>query len=170
MNTAVHPNDTLKFLQSIAPTPEQVLSAVGLEGALPVNPADVANRLGVNCIEVPAADLAMAIGRASLEGVSHYRAEDDTYWIVYGSEWHEHATRFTIAHELGHVILHKNYLPLARNRAVNQQLETAANRFAAGLLMPQSLIRRYISLPASEVARVFRVSPRAAEIRLSNVG
>jgi hypothetical protein len=169
MSTGVlSPTEQLRLLQSIAATPEQVLGAVGLLGRLPVDPCDVAKRLGVNCLEISSRDFADA-GKSVVEGISHFRSEDATYWILFGREWHENARRFTVAHELGHVILHKDLLPLNRDRQTRLRLESAANRFAAGLLMPDSLIRRYATLPASLVAREFSVSPRAAEIRLASL-
>ena len=89
--------------------------------------------------------------------------------------------RFTLAHELGHVLVpwHKgtivDYLDAAGelgNLAEYSAIETEANEFAAELLMPESWILREISrledLAAlhKEVVRKCEVSPQAASIRL----
>lgn len=168
--TASKPTEELTMLQAIRPSPDQVLAAVGLVGVLPVDPSEVARRLGVNCRQVPKSELAQFFTEQRLEGVSFRRGADGTYWIVYVDEWSENAKRFTVAHELGHVLLHHNHLPLQRLRgSAARQLETEANRFAAGLLMPGGLVRRYASLPTEQVASAFKVSPRAAEIRLASL-
>lgn len=49
--------------------------------------------------------------------------------------------RFTLAHELGHYILHSNMgkTPITVNRSgINERIEWEANWFAAGLLMPKN--------------------------------
>ena len=98
--------------------------------------------------------------------------------------------RFTIAHEIGHLVLHKNEqfhvdekFPIGlRNElsslAVDEK-EIEANQFAAELLMPSHLIAKDIEeLPAdieaddviSRLARRYQVSIQAMTIRLSTLG
>lgn len=94
---------------------------------------------------------------------------------------HPGARRFSIAHELGHLLLgHEE--PLARlcgpeapvtspKGSHGSQRETEANAFAAELLMPEALVRRRcevspVSLaPARAIADDFRVSLLAAARR-----
>ncbi len=101
---------------------------------------------------------------------------------------HEHRKRFTIAHEIGHYMLHSRaaeevYIdspPHVGFRAADpgsgtEQEENEANRFAAALLMPAWQVRAAVAEqrvdPAEEdeildLARRFRVSPQAMTKRL----
>lgn len=98
--------------------------------------------------------------------------------------------RFTLAHEIGHWLLHskngesfgkkyrKNLISgfarKSKTREVLQEIE--ANRFAASLLMPKSLVIQYSSraflLNKDEVARlarIFKVSDIAMVFRIKNI-
>lgn len=86
---------------------------------------------------------------------------------------------FTMAHELGHWLLHKQiflddpdrYPVMPRFSQPNQgdPLEKEANKFAAHLLVPTRLLRPVKNSPASALARVFGVSRMMMEFRLKNV-
>lgn len=96
--------------------------------------------------------------------------------------------RFTIAHELGHYILHsdkplfidKNPKVMFRNNASSsgeQLQEREANHFAAALLMPFRLINDEIENapdstvnPIEYLAKKFKVSEQAMTFRLANLG
>lgn len=78
-------------------------------------------------------------------------------------------TRFTAAHELGHILLnHKQrkwteYSANINTSNPNKKIEEEANAFAAGLLMPEYLVKKYANkktLPA-ELAKLFQVSEEA---------
>lgn len=87
--------------------------------------------------------------------------------------------RFTVAHELGHWLLHKDifdkepelypYLPRFSAPDVSNILEQEANHFAANLLVPTKLLRPVKDAPVSTLASVFDVSKTMMEIRLKNV-
>ena len=94
--------------------------------------------------------------------------------------------RFTIAHELGHFVLHEgihvdrdfriNWRDGNSSKAVNPE-EMEANRFAAELLMPTDLLvrdiesLRRVDRPALELlAKRYQVSSHAMRIRLGNFG
>jgi Zn-dependent peptidase ImmA (M78 family) len=90
--------------------------------------------------------------------------------IIYVSE-KEHPRRqtFTIAHELGHALLHgklfeshpEDYQVLLRTPigATKDPLEQEANAFAGHLLVPASLLAKYQRIADnSELARLFNVS------------
>jgi Zn-dependent peptidase ImmA (M78 family) len=100
--------------------------------------------------------------------------------------------RFTVAHELGHLILHKgkrlvldravrvNFRDAASSLATDRE-EMEANAFAAGLLMPTDALRdelhrivqgRYRSDTAlvDALAKRCHVSRSAMEFRLINLG
>lgn len=76
--------------------------------------------------------------------------------------------RFTIAHELGHYILHQEYV---KDRSKYKVLlrrpikelgyapeEQEANCFAANLLVPSEVLEKYKDLPSSLAASLFAVS------------
>lgn len=100
--------------------------------------------------------------------------------------------RFTIAHEIAHLILHskqiadyvhvdKRFPVLMRDASSatgTQQMEMEANHFAAELLMPSFLLlpslKRHIldiddEKPLEKLSRKFRVSKQALEYRISNL-
>jgi predicted transcriptional regulator len=81
--------------------------------------------------------------------------------------------RFTLAHELGHLMLH----PLGEEFRDDQTLagggkETQANEFAASLLMPFSMlhpIARAVGTDSRWLAGHFQVSEAAMDIRLQRM-
>lgn len=83
--------------------------------------------------------------------------------------------RFTIAHELGHFVLHRNEAPEGvtddtfYRSALSDKREAEANAFAANLLMPWHLIDKYVDSGVrtpQELAKLFGVSDVAMNIRL----
>lgn len=92
--------------------------------------------------------------------------------------------RFTIAHELGHLLLHldpiKKLDPNAGMRATRwvdqadpsqKRAEWEANWFAAGFLMPsEHFIVDYKAMGLAGVAAKYGVSATAAEIRAKSLG
>lgn len=84
-------------------------------------------------------------------------------------------SRFTLAHELGHLCLHWGF-PRPRlapskqkfkRSPANERIEAEANRFAGAFLMPRSIADRFDD--AKGLARVCRVSDLAASRRLSEL-
>lgn len=85
---------------------------------------------------------------------------------------HDGRARFTVAHELGHMFLHRSETGFARfDRSASMPLyessEWQADRFAAELLMPLSFATACRS--ASEIRAMFGVSMQSAEIRWTEV-
>jgi predicted transcriptional regulator len=81
--------------------------------------------------------------------------------------------RFTVAHEIGHFILHhENNGEEARyNRSGTDPAEVEANWFAAAFLMPKAeFLAAFHDQPLHMVARQFRVSVSAAEVRARSLG
>lgn len=96
--------------------------------------------------------------------------------------------RFTFAHEIGHLVLHADqgdrlwldkayYYRDGSSSKGDQAAEVQANQFAAGLLMPEELVRAEVGDAAqiSEVdvvklAMKFEVSERAMTFRLISLG
>jgi len=87
---------------------------------------------------------------------------------------------FTIAHELGHWLLHRSIfekdperypvLPRFQNPNRFDPLEQEANHFAACLLVPSRLVRPLRGAGVSVLADIFGVSRTMMEFRLKNVG
>lgn len=105
--------------------------------------------------------------------------------------------RFTIAHEIGHFVLHREHLHMDDTRAYSTEpgtthrllrdqvssqatdpKEIEANRFAAALLMPAIMLKRSLEsrdLPLKQkdiedLAQEYEVSLQAMTFRLSNLG
>jgi Zn-dependent peptidase ImmA (M78 family) len=154
------------------------------EASLPVNVERLATHLGV------------VISRSAFKDgdVSGMLVRQDGQSPVVGVN-DSHSTlrqRFTIAHELGHLLLHPGReVVLDRPVRVNLRDKTSstatdleeieANAFAANLLMPAELVRSELQrLPATvqqdpetcaaELADIFEVSTAAMGFRLINLG
>lgn len=93
--------------------------------------------------------------------------------------------KFTIAHEIGHFIIHTKldkffdgvYKREKINTTANNVHETQANEFAASLLMPKKELLKSIEevnmgkiQSLSQLAEVYRVSEQAMSFRLLNLG
>ncbi len=115
--------------------------------------------------------------------------KDKVAHIGYNKFHHEHRRRFTIAHEIGHCLLHSKETPLFVDKGEKvmyrnldsasgeHQKEREANAFAAALLMPKKLLLQEIhafennGLNLTEyLVEKFNVSERAMTIRLTNLG
>ena len=111
--------------------------------------------------------------------------EKGEFYITVNSEHSGNRKRFTIAHEIGHFILHDHligegiYDNMAyrsddnrKNPNINQFHETEANRFAASILMPEPLIndlrsRGIRTIPG--LAAALGVSQQAMRIRMESI-
>jgi Zn-dependent peptidase ImmA (M78 family) len=121
-----------------------------------------------------------------------YREPDN---VIIAVNRHHAATRrrFTVAHELGHLLLHQGRPVIVdhvvrarinlrdhRSSLATEREEIEANRFAAYLLMPpkfvhdelEAALRRGLDEHATieRLARRFGVSAQAMEFRLTNLG
>ena len=129
-------------------------------------------------------------GKDDISGIL-YRGEKQT--IIGINSTHSKARqRFTIAHEIGHLVLHDGELFVDQSVRVNfrdkrsslaeDKQEIEANKFAAELLMPKEMIRREVVKCIAkkraatepqliiELARIFEVSEQAMGYRLFNLG
>lgn len=93
-------------------------------------------------------------------------------FIAYREADHAHRRRFSVAHEIGHIILgHTNpdeYGDVKKSKA-NEEAE--ANEFAAELLMPLEFLKKDLATGISgpkELSKRYRVSEQAMWIRLEN--
>jgi Zn-dependent peptidase ImmA (M78 family) len=143
----------------------RILNEFGLSEP-PVNPADIAQQLGIRVVFVgftPEYD--------SISGF--YDFDDETIYV----NKHEFPLRqtFTIAHELGHRLLHtewaksSDYKVLLRGDANGDDpIEMEANSFAANLLVPRFMLDKYWKeLPPEHLSALFAVSVPVIRYRIS---
>jgi Zn-dependent peptidase ImmA (M78 family) len=148
---------------------------------------------------IPVEELARQRGaRLSFEpfegDVSGMILRDEERIVIGVNSAHAHTRqRFTIAHELGHLLLHEGRriiidrslrlnLRDSRSALATSREEIAANAFAAELLMPEAILREEVARVVErrpgisdtylvqELARKFDVSEQAMTYRLVNLG
>lgn len=152
---------------------------------------------GVKAAPVPVEKLAVIVSATiryepfsgTLSGMLH-KSDKNRAVIGVNSLHAKTRKRFTVAHEIGHLVLHKeasfhidHKFPIAlRSEASSlavDEKEIEANQFAAELLMPRFLLMKDIdSLPSEieveeaidKLARQYQVSSQAMTIRLSSLG
>jgi len=144
-----------------------------------------------NGIPVDVEGLALALGISvntpflpdNVSGMIRKRGDDD-YEISVNATHPESRQRFTIAHELGHFVLHRSLMGdgnvdnyayrsdgSVKNNRIGPPQEEEANQFAANLLMPMEGIKKFRSRAKGDMgalARIFKVSEGALKIRLRN--
>lgn len=107
-----------------------------------------------------------------------YRDQEEGNWvIVVNRNQTEARQRFTIAHELGHYVLHRNESDVFEDeiffRSDEKDLsEYQADNFAAELLMPKELFASALNEKGCSIetlAKKFGVSYVATRIRLNNI-
>jgi Zn-dependent peptidase ImmA (M78 family) len=158
---------------------------------------DVLEQHGITAPPVPVEQLARENGaELSFEpirgSVSGMLFRDDSRIVIGVNAAHPHTRqRFTIAHELGHLLLHESRTMIvdshiflrdeSSSRGTDPE-EREANAFAAELLMPALFLEREAHVLIDEspglsatqlvlkLASTFDVSQQAMEIRLGNVG
>lgn len=114
--------------------------------------------------------------------------KDENAYIRYNTNEIKARQRFTIAHELGHFVLHRNSKPLFVDKSEGVMYrnfdsstgeikkEREANSFAASLLMPKKYILSALKKESSHedvisyLANEFEVSEKAMSFRLANLG
>ena len=77
--------------------------------------------------------------------------------------------RFTLAHELGHLMLHETGVAYRDDTFSGGWREAQANQFAAALLVPQRMLRTRYPGRASVLAKTFDVSEPAMKVQISNL-
>jgi Zn-dependent peptidase ImmA (M78 family) len=153
----------------------------------PAVPVDrVARSLGIDITEVP--------GQDELSGFLLRNTTTKETVIGVNESHHANRQRFTIAHEIGHFLLHEGE-PVhvdktqsyrianrsTRSSAGEDPTEIEANAFAAELLMPAVFLRKDLDEPGNNVdlsddavlealAARYKVSVTAMTFRLANLG
>lgn len=164
---------------------ERLLNEQGIQSA-PVPVEELARARGVDVRYESADD---KLSGFLIRDLKHRRAV-----IGVNSSHHKHRQRFTIAHELGHFLLHegeKVYVDRAdyvfqvklcnddSSKGINVE-EKEANLFAAEILLPQSFLKKHLKsvetlnlLDEEELrlmAGLYKVSTQALTFRLAYLG
>lgn len=136
----------------------------------PVNVVGIAAAFG---LKVYHDDLESGISGKIIKDPEH--GGQSGYSIVINNNEPINRRRFTIAHEIGHYLLHRDRIgdglvddALYRSGLTTFE-EVRANRLAADILMPFDLIEKSIKQGAKtvqELAALFRVSAQAMSVRL----
>ena len=159
----------------------------------PIDVEKIVQLLGAKLDTSPDFDNLSTAGSVSLSN------EHARIWVNPLENNYEPRKRFTIAHEIGHLVLHidpeigvKEFIDtkktLNRKDSYWDSKEYEANNFAAQLLMPVSLLKPHgkkiideykkehkknsmpVSLFVNEMASLFNVSEPAMKFRLKNIG
>lgn len=166
LEARIYSNDTIEELA------EKILAHTGaLEQKSAIDIVKLSELLGLN------------VYSATLNGYSGYiKFEDGQKNIYVNNSDSKERKRFTIAHELGHYLLHRNLIEKEGGtvlyRGINGNIiEQQANRCAGALLMPKSLVENYfekleepINIKIAVLAKIFNVSVDAMYTRLSVLG
>lgn len=160
-----------------------LLKKLGAGDRPPINVRRIAESLGLAVVESSELELGE---RGQISGLL-LRREGRTICVLNKLQSRTRR-RFTLAHELGHFLLHpaqESYIDVvarsARSSEGTDLWEIEANAFAAELLMPASLVIECApdDLDPSfhddqdkivELAKTFRVSREAMTFRLMNLG
>lgn len=110
----------------------------------------------------------------NLEDIAAYYMEDaGRRMIIVNKHAPRSRRRFSVAHEIGHVILRHGAIRLMLERLPNGRpawQETQANAFAAELLMPKLVLTKHGILTPRQIAKMCEVSLEAARIRAEQFG
>jgi len=159
---------------------------------------ELLDKLGLRSLPIPVEKIPKSLGALirfspldqELSGMIFIK--DGVPIIGVNSLHHPNRQRFTIAHELGHLVLHRPILssevhvdkkfPVLMRDALaasgTDLIEIQANNFAAALLMPKVLLEAALAKiefdiedasPFEELAKRFRVSRETLEYRISNL-
>ena len=134
----------------------------------PVNPLEIATLLDVQVRFVRFSGESEGVS-----GLFDFRENK----ILVNSDDPGNRQTFTIAHELGHKVLHTPWAASDQYKVLwrdlrnqsNDRREKEANVFAACLLMPREMMRSYRGMSAGQLSKLFAVSEEFASNRLRNL-
>lgn len=101
------------------------------------------------------------------DGYCFYRRKTNAYKIYIDNSLYHKRCNFTVAHEVGHIVLGHMFLPNHIREKYYDVLDKEASAFASELLMPTHLMNKYIKLSTSNLCNLFDVSHEAMSIRLN---
>lgn len=137
---------------------------------------ELVQKLGITLIDAPHDPASPDLSGAAV-------MKDGQPFILVNESHRPERQRFTIAHELGHLLMHVStgkavlFRDDVSARGVDP-FEVEANAFAAALLMPEERVRRLVPEPMNpmdddgieRLAKRFEVSGQAMAIRLKSLG
>lgn len=152
---------------AVAPTPSPVPRPIRLAQLVSERlslcpPVDVLAAICVAGLRLKEVEIS-----TNLDGCLAYHRRLDRFGIFVNTRFRDPLRRrFTLAHEFGHYILHRQLVRNAGRTEVleSSDLEADASQFASELLMPASDVRLVRFIPEPE--RYFRVSRAAWETRI----
>lgn len=131
---------------------------------------ELANLLGLNVIPATFKD----------DGIAGLLKFEDNKFNIYVNEYQSvNRQRFTIAHEIGHYILHRDYVVEQKINVFYRKdfdnfsdtIEQQANLFAASILMPEKVIKNLLqTYTIDDISNILKVSRQAVNIRLISLG
>jgi len=148
----------------------------------------ILNDLNINSIPIPIEDIVnkynIRISKAPSEEFSGILIRKENRALIgINDEEPINRQRFSIAHELGHFLLHKNKFAFVDYREkkdvlIHNHKEREANIFAAAILMPEKPLKddlkekkyEITEYDVQELAHKYQVSYQAMQIRLINLG
>lgn len=148
----------------------RILLDCGVE-QLPVNLTDICKKLGVR---VRKYEDTRGLPEAALQtdGLTFFSWGRPV--ILYNQDKPPMRIRFTIAHELGHLVL--GHVAPGQQTTVNREpsptddpVETAANQFAARLLAPACVLWGLDIHTPEEIAQLCHISQQAAQFRAERI-
>lgn len=113
-------------------------------------------------------------GRSDISGA--YDKKNRTIYVAQSDPYSRKA--FTIAHEIGHYVLHEDKemetffrVDALKFGGKKPDMEQEADWFAASLLMPKKIVERFwvVTYDVERMARLFSVSYSAMDYRLKNL-
>lgn len=157
-------------------TPSEIVLAFSKDA--PVNLGDLARELGI--------EVAYSASLSDNESgkIERKSGEVVRYRVTVNALHSTRRQRFTLAHEIGHYILHRDLIgdgltddglyrsTLKDGRSLDAVMEQQANRYAASLLMPAAAVRAQFhsgNCSLSGMAEAFEVSQEAARIRMKEL-
>lgn len=144
----------------------ELLAKAGVVGEIPVPVEKIVEYLGFEChsFEPDAKTIDIA-------GAVNHRNKK----IFINKSDSPKKQRFTVAHEIGHIVLHgaqEDYIDYRRNNSTNPK-EREAESFAGCLLMPSDIFSYQWKLLTSDINKlstIFGVSTQAVAVRASILG
>jgi predicted transcriptional regulator len=144
-----------------------------MSGEVPIDVEGLARELGLTVDRVPMLrDIAGKIKKdRHLPGAG--------YRVVINANDNRRRQRFTLAHEIAHYVMHVDLIgdgvtdDAMYRSTLSGHYERQANKFAADLLLPPSLVRqewRSGNRSIAGIAAIFDVSEQAVRIRLEELG
>jgi len=134
----------------------------------PVSPREIAESYGIEVIEVE-------FDKGAKDVAGFFDFEESAIYLNMADPYSRKT--FTIAHELGHHLLHQEHFDRHRNEYVvlmrrpvqsaKEPLEKEANAFAANLLVPRKFLDKYVGYASvTDLANIFAVSKDVIRARL----